>query len=116
MALRWSWKNKMGEMTITQQDLDGETNNFRINIYHGNCLAVFIYECKNAEGKEMYDIYSFFVDKQHAKRMAKECPTLFWDKVKSIKLNLAFKECETLAKLLTKAGHKVTCYYKEIKD
>lgn len=114
MAVNWSWKSKMGEVTILQ-DTDGESNSFKVNIYQGNCLAVFIYEYKDKKGRDMYDLYGFFADRQHVKRIAKDHPSLFWDKVKSIKLNLAYKECETLVKLFTKAGHKVTCYYKEIK-
>lgn len=115
MPLRWNWKNKMGEVTVSQNH-DGENKNFKVNIYQGNCLAVFLYEYKDENGKDMYGLYNSFGDLTHAKRIAKEYPTLFWDKVKSIKLNLAYKESEKLLRLFTKAGHKVTCYYKEIKD
>ena len=42
MALVWKWKDKMGKMTIIQND-----KKFTLNIYEGNCLAVFLYEWKN---------------------------------------------------------------------
>jgi hypothetical protein len=36
----------------------------------------------------------------------------FGETVTSIKLNLYYKECKTLLKYFTLAGHTVKCYYK----
>ena len=116
MAVNWSWKAKMGTITFEDYPDEGEKpTRFKVNIYRGNCLAVFINEWKNEDGKDMYDLFALFADEQHVKRISKDYPSLFWHKVKKIEVNTFYKESMKLVKLFTKAGHKVTCYYKEIK-
>lgn len=113
MAIRWDWKEKMGTMTIAQRQGE-ETRKYKVNIYSGNCLAVFLCEWKGENGKEMYNLYSFLADAQHLRNIAKDDPklTLFGD-VRAIKLNIAYKGSLTLLKYFTKAGYKVTAYYKD---
>ena len=67
MAITWDWNNKIGELQIKQEE-----NEFTINVYQGNALAIFIHEFTNNEGVEQYSIYNFFCDKEHFRRCAKE--------------------------------------------
>ena len=90
----------LGKMVIEQNN-----KKWTIEIRQGNCLAVFVY--KNGDG---WDLYSFFCDSDHIKRMAK-AGRIFSDEVKSMRLNLRYKESQTLAKLFTQNGYEVTCYY-----
>lgn len=117
MALRIH--KKMGEMTITQNQ-DREKKKFKNFIYTCNALAAFVYNNYWTEvetGKKHKDmgLYSFFADTQHVKNIMKHEGKLFWDEVSNIKLNTFYKESATLIKIFTKAGYKVTAYYKEVK-
>lgn len=113
--LRWYWEHRMGTLTIHQKQNE-KVKTFKINIYMGNCLAVMLYEKKDENGEEMYQLYNFFIDENDLKRRFKGCHKLIWDEVVSIRLNLYYKECQTLLKYFTKEGHKVICYYKEPKE
>lgn len=90
----------LGKMDIKQND-----QRWTIEIREGNCLAVFVYKIEGG-----WDLYSFFVDSAHFKRMAKG-GKVFSDDVVRIRLNLRYKESQTLAKLFTQNGYEVTCYY-----
>ena len=123
MALRYSGVT-MGTVTIRQQkEMEDETKRdltFKIQIRQGNCLGVLIHVRKNPDSKGKDDryihtLYSFFGDEQHLKNMMKNEGRIFWDEVVSIRLNMYYKECATMLKYMTRAGHKVTCYYKEPK-
>ena len=94
-------ENLMGAMTITQK-----TNQYTIQIRQGNCLAVFIHE-----SKEYVTLYSFFADEQHLKNIIKADKKPFWDEVTNIRLNLRYKECNTLLKYFVRSGYEVSCYY-----
>lgn len=71
MALQWDWNKKIGELIV---DLPcegkgyGKRNDFTINLYEGNALLIMLHEYKSDTGKDMYDMYMFFVDKTHAKK------------------------------------------------
>lgn len=93
-------ENLLGKMIIAQRE-----NEFEIEIRQGNCLAVFIHKGEN----EVY-LYSFFCDLAHLKRMGK-VGKIFSDDVKSLRLNLRYKESQTLAKAFAQNGYEVTCYY-----
>ena len=67
MALRWDWKHKIGELVIKQNEIE-----FNISIYKGNALAIFIYEWKDEDNTEKYQIMQFFCDKEHFKNCAKD--------------------------------------------
>lgn len=93
-------ENLMGKMIIAQKGKE-----FEIEIRQGNCLAVFI-----SSDSENHYLYNFFCDEAHLKRFIKEYKKPFLDEVKSIRLNLKYKECLTLVKHFTKCGYEVTCY------
>lgn len=116
MALRYSGTT-IGRLTLVQNG-----NKFPIQIRQSNCLAAFlhIYKEENPENPELpwrHNLLCFFVDEPHLKRCLKDgdFESIFWGKLKNIRLNIYYKEMITLAKYLTKDGYKVTCYYKEPK-
>lgn len=110
MAIQYNG-NVMGKIVITQKE-----QKFTLEIREGNCLAVIISVGKNEEGETIHTLMQFFADEAHLKRMCKsvdkgeEKAPIFYD-VKSIKLNMRYKECATLLKHLVKY-YKITCYYK----
>ena len=114
--------DKMGEMVIAQTQ-NGEKKKFTIGIYTCNALAAFVcdnYWTDTETGKKHHErlLYSFLLDKEHAKAIIKKEGTLFYlpyDEVVSIKLNTFYKDAITLLKIITKCGYKVTAYYEEIK-
>ena len=113
MAVTYN-KNLMGTITIKQGD-----NRFKLQIRQGNCLAVIIGVGKNKEGETIHTLMQFFADAEHLKNVCKavdkgeykgyDAP-IFYD-VKSIELNMRYKECSTLLKHLVKY-YKIKCYYK----
>lgn len=118
MALRYD--KVLGEMTIVQQHDDKQVR-FKIQIRRANCLAAFIHVSKNPESKGKDDrcihtLYCFWVDQAHVNNILKEQGSLFGDEIKSVKLNLFYKESGKLVKIFTKAGYKVTCFYKQEKS
>lgn len=105
MALQWKWTDKMGKMTINQEE-----KTFNLNIYAGNALAVFISEYEH-NGEERYVLYDFFADKKHCDNIIKSSKRLFSDEVVSIELNLCYKNAQKLLDIFVKNGYKVLCYY-----
>ena len=66
MALNWLWKDKCGEATV--RFYDGEEHT--VNLYQGNAFLIFVNEYVDKDTKQnMYNVWSFFVDEAHAKRM-----------------------------------------------
>jgi len=136
MALRYS-KNTIGTFTLCQKAFDyadGKLvdvkdekgrqvyNKFPIQIREGNCLAVFlhIYKQKEPENPKLpwrHELVLFFADDEHLKRCLKNntWQQLFSGELRNIKLNMFYPESKVLLKHMTKAGLKVTCYYKEEK-
>lgn len=110
MALRYNG-NVMGKIVITQKE-----QKFTLEIRQGNCLAVIIHSNKEPDGTFTHTLMQFFADEGHLKRTCKavdkgkgKAPISY--NVKSIKLNMRYKECATLLKHLVKY-YKITCYYK----
>lgn len=73
MALRWDWDEKCGEITFVQKwkNENGEwiPKEFTVNLYEGNAFMIMLYEWTDEKtGDEKYNMYSFFVDEDHAKR------------------------------------------------
>lgn len=71
MSLNWNWDSKIGEMIIEQCRGVGDeivSKEYTLSLYEGNAFLIMLYEYKNEEGEEVYDMFSFFVDKPHAKR------------------------------------------------
>lgn len=110
MAITYN-KNLMGTITIKQGD-----KKFKIQIRQGNCLAVFIHVSRQEDGTYLHTLMQFFSNEEHLKKRCKAMDKgevkapIFYD-VKSIKLNMRYKECATLLKHLVKY-YKITCYYK----
>lgn len=110
MALNWKWDGKMGKCTIKQRDKE-----FILNIYDCNALALFLSEWE-AEGESRYQMYTFFVDRQHCKNILKNGGKLIPDEVVSIELNIAYPHAKTLLDILVKNGYKVTAYYEKVTE
>lgn len=110
MAIQYNG-NTMGVITIDQQG-----NKFELQIRQGNCLAVIIHSNKEPDGTFTHTLMQFFDCEETLKRMCKAVDKdegkapIFYD-VKSIRLNMRYKECATLLKHLVKY-YKITCYYK----
>ena len=93
MALNWNWNDKIGELVIEQNGKE-----FKIGIYQGNALAIFVDEFTDENGVESYTVYNFFCDKEHFRRCAKsfnyaeewksltlwKIPTDFWPILKDL--------------------------------
>ena len=101
--------NTMGVITIVQ-----EGNEFELQIRQGNCLGVVIH-CRKEEDGYVHTLADFFADEQHLKNRCKavdkgeEKTVLFYD-VKSIRLNMRYKESAKILKHLVKY-YEITCYY-----
>ena len=121
MPLRYDGTT-IGKVRIAQER-DGKKLHFEIQIRQGNCLAVLIHVRKctpeeqdgHPERRYMHTLYTFYSDAEHMKNLLKHEGDVLFDEVTSISLNMYYKQCATLLKYFTKAGHKVTCYYKEPK-
>ena len=108
MALNWLWNEKCGEI-VCEQTRNGETKEFTLSLYEGNAFLIMLYEYTNDEGVDMYDMFSFFVDKVHAKKCLGlqkgadgELINIFdedWQKFKKIRLNKA--KCRNWKDIIT---------------
>lgn len=58
MALRWEWKECIGELEIENQA------QARIRVYQGNALLIFLNEWEK-DGESVWSMYNFFADKAH---------------------------------------------------
>lgn len=102
--------NIMGKIVITQKEQE-----FELQIRQGNCLAVIIQSTKDEDGKYLHTLMQFFANEAHLKRTCKavdkgeEKTVIFYD-VKSIRLNMRYKECATMLKHLVKY-YEINCYY-----
>ena len=117
--------NTMGVVYIEQQGGGEEKpRKYKIQIRQGNCLAVFmhIYKFKNLEDPKkcwMHQLVNFLANEQHLKNIVKEekenifAWMLSANKITKVKLNLFYKESNTLLKYMVRDGLKVECYYKE---
>lgn len=136
MALTYSGKT-IGTLTLCQKkkeviddklvevkDEKGRPvyNKFKIQIRQSNCLACFLHIFKEKSPKDpakpwRHDLVLFFVDERHMKTCLQEGGFEYWfsGKLTNIKLNIYYKEMQTLAKYMAKDGLKVQCYYKEDK-
>ena len=72
MAIRWDFKEKCGEVV----DHDGNVHNW----YEGNALMIITNEWKTDDGRELYSMWGFFVDREHLKNCCginKGCENMF---------------------------------------
>lgn len=112
----------MGTFTLVQEK-DGKKKSFPIQIRRGNVLAIFMHVYKDEHPQDparpyVHQLMSFFCDERHIKNILKDCKKdlfkeLFWGDIKNIKLNMYYKECNTLLKYMVRDGLKVQCYYEE---
>lgn len=63
MAIRWNWDEKCGEAIFKDLETGKE---FTKTLYVGNAFLIFLTEW-NEDGKDMYALYTFFADEEHAK-------------------------------------------------
>ena len=69
MALHWQWNEKCGEAILVRTFPNTKPEEFKVNIYQGNAFMIFLYEFVDKDtGKNMYNLFSFFNDEEHAKR------------------------------------------------
>lgn len=92
MALCWSWEDKCGEAIFKQGKKE-----FSVNLYQGNAFLIFIYEYEE-DGQKMYNLYNFFLSKQHMKNclgmnkkegFSKNIFNEGYDRLKLIRINKA---------------------------
>lgn len=67
MALQWNWDEKIGEATLVTKDKAGTEQEAALSLYKGNAFLIFLYEYKGEDGTDMYSLWSFWADKEHAK-------------------------------------------------
>lgn len=68
MSVNWNWNGKCGEVSVKQMHPKEADREFTISLYNGNCMVVMLYEYKDEQtGEDMYNLFSFFADKDHAK-------------------------------------------------
>ena len=104
MSLNWQWNDKVGTIDIFNID-----KVVTYNLYQGNAFLIMLYEYKE-EGKDMYIMHNFFVDKEHAKNclgLTKGHENMFNTdkyKVKGIHLNKKkYRYTKDLVDMLIKA-------------
>ena len=65
MALNWNWSEKCGEATL-ECKINGVEKEYTLDLYQGNAYLIFISNYEE-DGQAMYNVWSFWVDKDHAK-------------------------------------------------
>ena len=122
MAIHYSGKT-IGTFTLVQQRQDEEKpRKYNIQIRKSNCLmcVIHVYRIDNPDNPKLcrrHELTCFFVDESHLKRCVKHerFSSYFNGTLTNIKLNLYYKEMNTLLKYMVRDGLKVKCYYKEDK-
>lgn len=105
------YKKQMGEIKLTQRQGEKDVD-FTIGIYKCNALAAFVHRKKLEDGSWCDTLYSFLADKVHADNIAQSKNDFFGkDKIRSIRLNVAYKESSKLLELFTLQGHECSCYF-----
>lgn len=100
MALQWQWDNRCGEAVFVDTQSGKET---AVNIYEGNAFMIFLREWKEGEDN-MYSMYSFFVDEDHAKSclgLTKDNSNIFNDgftRLRTLRLNK--NRCRNINKIV----------------
>lgn len=98
---------------VRVKNLDGRICN--VKIHWANALCAFCYHYKKEDGTKMVQLWNFLADTQHIKNIMKEYKTLLGEEVVSVKLNVYYKEAQTLVKPMAQSGYKVEVFYKEPK-
>ena len=66
MALNWQWDECFGELEIENQ------GDYKIRIYQGNAFAIFLTHWTNENNVAMWNMYNFFVSKDHFTNCTKD--------------------------------------------
>ena len=78
MSLNWNWNENIGTLKIQQNWEDRGENSgiheWTLNLYVGNALLIILHETE-----EQYNMYNFFIDRDHLKNCVKNCPEIFED-------------------------------------
>lgn len=116
MSINWNWSKKHGEM-----DVMFNNEKYTVNIYESNALLCAIYEFEK-DRKSVYNLYTFWSDKDHAKRclgLVKDHDNIMTDIVE-VRLDVVSKYSKPIGDLLLKAMKehkwdiKLSYYYEEI--
>ena len=106
MSLQWRWDDTCGEATFLQE-FDGGHREFTTNLYNGNALLIFVNEWEE-EGRNMYSLYAFFANKEHAKiclgldKKRPEFNNMFdTDGTKLVSLKLNKEKCRDYKKIVS---------------
>ena len=103
MALYWNWNEKVGEATFEFETDNGFIEK-TMNLYNGNAYLIIINEYQE-NGTDMYNMFSFFVDKAHMNRclgLEKGSSNILdhpYSRLKKIRLNK--KKCKYFKTILT---------------
>ena len=115
MALNWKWDEKCGE-AIMKYDLNGEEKEYVLDLYQGNAYMIFIANYEE-NGKQMYNVWGFWVDKDHAKNClgigkSKDCYNIYaeeWRKIVGFRLNKSkTKYLTDIVSMIAKAFDDIT--------
>lgn len=68
MSLNWNWNDKCGEATLVQKRDDKEYE-YTLTLYDGNAWLIMLHGHEDERGEVVYDLHSFWADKEHMKRM-----------------------------------------------
>jgi len=128
--VRWNWNAKFGEMIYNfKNHQTGKKVRYVVSIYKGNCLAVLLhtYYKKDEDGKRkvFYEFRDYLNNEIQLKSnlgLTKGNSYNYYEEVSLVRLNTYYtrtaferKELMLIAKNFTKAGIKVSLYYKEPK-
>lgn len=101
MALHWDFKKKIGMITIKGKEF---------NLYEGNAFLIMLHEYEE-NGEQWWQMYSFWVDKEHARRclgLAKGTQNIH-EGIEKIRLNKKVsRNYKDIISLLVKAFDSIT--------
>lgn len=100
--LTWNYNETIGECKV--KSLSGEI--ITIKLYEGNALLIGIYESVANDGKKVYKMCFFFVDKEHLKNM--ENDKEFWEQFVEFEFYNFKNNVNTICKVLAKQKIKFT--------
>ena len=120
-------KNDDGKY-VEVKDEKGRTvyNKYPIQIRDGNCMAIFLHVYKQEKPDDpkrpwVHQLQSFLVDEDHLKNVIKNRKEgevfeyILNGKLRDIRLNIYYKEMQTLARYMARDGLEVKVYYEKPK-
>lgn len=107
--LNWDWDKKVGTIDIFNYD---EVRTYQL--YQGNAFLIMLWEYEE-DGKELWSMHNFFVDKEHAKNclgLTKGFDNIFNKKlyqIRKIRINKAkYRYTKDLVDMLIKAFDNIS--------